>query len=152
MQKSILAFVVALALVLTVSGSFAQSVEVTKKKMKTTEMEKSTQKKDCCAGMDGASCDEKNMKKEVRVIKEKNDETGRMVTKVTIQTVKDGVKEEKTLEGAEAEKYVEEMDKDNDMDEHHDADDDKKFIKKKIMKEVKKVEETKESKEAKPKN
>jgi len=144
MQKSILATVVVLALGLMVSGSFAQSVEVTKKKMKTTGVEKSSEKKACCEGMaDGKSCDDKKMTKNVRVIKEKNDD-GSIVTKVTIKTMKDGVSEEKTLEGAEAEKYVEQMDKDDDMDMHHDSDKETKIIKKKVIMK-KDVEETKES-------
>ncbi len=151
MQKSILAIAIALVAVFTTTTVFAQSVEVTKKKMKTTEVKKS-EKKACCEGMaEGESCDDESMtKKEVRVIKEKSDETGAMVTKVTIKTVKDGVSEEKTLEGAEAEKYVEQMDKVDDGEMHKDHD--TKVMKKKIIKEAEKeVKESKASGDENPK-
>ena len=152
MQNSILTIAIAFAVIFAGSTSFAQSVEVTKKKMKTTEVEKSSTKKACCEGMaEGESCDDKKMSKNIKVIKEKN-ESGAMVTKVTIKTINDGVEEVKTLEGAEAEKYVEEMEKDDDMNhgldhdmkKHHETDKDVKIIKKKVIKETE-AEGTKEA-------
>jgi hypothetical protein len=122
MRKPISLLVI--ALVCTPLIATAQDVDVTKKKSGNVQKSEGT----CCA------TDKASMKKEVRVTKEKNADTGAMVTKVTIRMVKDGVEEVKTLQGAEAEAYLQETERESDNEEVEV----KKIIKKKVTKEEKK--------------
>lgn len=75
------------------------------------------------------------IKKDVRVIKEKND--GAEVVKVTVKTTKDGKTEEQVLEGDAAAKYITAMEEecgDDCCEGHKEGTEVKKIIKKKIEK------------------